>query len=173
MAQHSKDLFDDATMTFGEHLEVLRVHLFKALIGLVFGVVFALFFGTQIIAIIRKPIDDALAYHAQLTGEELNVDDDLETVQETDWWAYFLEQMGFRKPPANGNPSDDTPERRARPARMARATRLRPNWSRSWNWGLRKSKSRSAPRICSRPCTSPIRRISLPRPRICPHGKSV
>ena len=109
MAQHSKDLFDDATMTFGEHLEVLRVHLFKALIGLVFGVVFALFFGTQIIAIIRKPIDDALAYHAQLTGEELNVDDDLETVQETDWWAYFLEQMGFRKPPANGNPSDDTP----------------------------------------------------------------
>ncbi|MFG0332115.1 MAG: twin-arginine translocase subunit TatC [Maioricimonas sp. JB049] len=111
MAQHSKDLFDDATMTFGEHLEVLRVHLFKALIGLVFGVIFALFFGTQIIAIIRKPIDDALEYHAQLTGEELNVEDDLETVQETDWWAYFLEQMGFRKRENNGDLSGgDSPE---------------------------------------------------------------
>ena len=30
----SKDLFDDSTMTFGEHLEVLRVHLIKAIIGL-------------------------------------------------------------------------------------------------------------------------------------------
>ena len=34
----SRDLFDDTTMTFGEHLEVLRVHVFRALLGLVLAV---------------------------------------------------------------------------------------------------------------------------------------
>ena len=28
-----KDLFDDSTMTFGEHLEALRMHLWKAIVG--------------------------------------------------------------------------------------------------------------------------------------------
>ena len=37
VARNSKDLFDESTMSFGDHLEVLRVHLFKALIGLVVG----------------------------------------------------------------------------------------------------------------------------------------
>jgi hypothetical protein len=36
----SKDLFDDSTMTFGEHLEVLRFHLIRALLGLMVSVVF-------------------------------------------------------------------------------------------------------------------------------------
>ena len=34
----NRDLFDDTTMTFGEHLEVLRVHVWKSLIGVVIGV---------------------------------------------------------------------------------------------------------------------------------------
>jgi sec-independent protein translocase protein TatC len=32
--KHSKDLFDDTTMTFGEHLEELRIRLWRAIIGL-------------------------------------------------------------------------------------------------------------------------------------------
>jgi sec-independent protein translocase protein TatC len=55
-----KDLFDDSVMTFGEHLEVLRIHLIRALLGLAVGMVFTLVFGEQIIRIIREPIDKAL-----------------------------------------------------------------------------------------------------------------
>lgn len=55
-----KDLFDDSTMTFGEHLEVLRFHLIRALLGLVICVVFSLVFGEQLVRLIRQPIDAAL-----------------------------------------------------------------------------------------------------------------
>lgn len=56
----SKDLFDDSTMSFGEHLEVLRIHLWRAIIGLVLCTIVALFFGDTIIGIVRRPIDNAL-----------------------------------------------------------------------------------------------------------------
>ncbi|ADG68503.1 Sec-independent protein translocase, TatC subunit [Planctopirus limnophila DSM 3776] len=56
----TKDLFDDSTMTFGEHLEVLRVHVFRAMIGLVIAVCFSLYAGEYIVAFIRQPIDAAL-----------------------------------------------------------------------------------------------------------------
>ena len=56
----NRDLFDDSTMTFGEHLEVLRVHVWRALLGLILGVVLALFFGDRIIDFLRTPIDNAL-----------------------------------------------------------------------------------------------------------------
>ena len=55
-----KDLFDDSTMTFGEHLEVLRFHLIRALLGLTICVVFSLIFGEQLVRLIRQPIDSAL-----------------------------------------------------------------------------------------------------------------
>lgn len=55
-----KDLFDDSTMTFGEHLEVLRFHLIRALLGLMICVVFSLVFGEQLVRLIRQPIDSAL-----------------------------------------------------------------------------------------------------------------
>jgi sec-independent protein translocase protein TatC len=55
-----KDLFDDSTMTFGEHLEVLRFHLIRAIIGLSICVIFSLIFGEQLVRIIRQPIDAAL-----------------------------------------------------------------------------------------------------------------
>lgn len=57
----SKDLFNDSTMSFGEHLEILRVHLWKALIGLLIGVVASLAFSKPIMDTIRAPIDKALA----------------------------------------------------------------------------------------------------------------
>ena len=67
----NRDLFDDSTMTFGEHLEVLRVHVWKALVGLVIGVIAALFFGDKIIGVLRQPIDDAL----RLNNEPVAQDD--------------------------------------------------------------------------------------------------
>ena len=60
VARNTKDLFDESTMSFGDHLEVLRIHLFKALIGLFVGVIITLVFGDRLVAVIRSPIDDAL-----------------------------------------------------------------------------------------------------------------
>ena len=51
-----KDLFDDSTMTFGEHLEVLRVHLWRAIIGLVICTIGAFFFSEHIIIAIQAPV---------------------------------------------------------------------------------------------------------------------
>lgn len=60
MKPHSHDLFDESTMSFGDHLEALRIHLWKALIGLAICVVGALFIGHKIVAVVRAPIDSAL-----------------------------------------------------------------------------------------------------------------
>ncbi len=60
MKPQSHDLFDESTMSFGDHLESLRVHLWKALIGLAICVVGALFIGHKIVEIVRAPIDSAL-----------------------------------------------------------------------------------------------------------------
>ena len=56
----SQDLFDDSTMSFGEHLEILRVHLWKAIIGLVLCVIVTLFLGNYIVDIVSRPINRAL-----------------------------------------------------------------------------------------------------------------
>lgn len=56
----SRDLFDDTTMTFGEHLEVLRVHVFRALIGVIAAVSLTLFFGDRIFHWLQTPIEKAL-----------------------------------------------------------------------------------------------------------------
>lgn len=55
-----KDLFDDSTMTFGEHLEVLRVHLWKAIVGLVIGSIVAFYFSRDVIIAIQTPINTAM-----------------------------------------------------------------------------------------------------------------
>lgn len=56
----SRDLFDDTTMTFGEHLEVLRVHVFRAVLGLVIAVSITLFFGDRIFYGLRTPVEKAM-----------------------------------------------------------------------------------------------------------------
>ena len=66
MAQ--KDLFDDTTMTFGEHLEVLRVHLWKAIVGLVIGTVIAFTFSRHIIVAVQTPVIDALDKYFAKSG---------------------------------------------------------------------------------------------------------
>lgn len=68
----SKDLFDESTMTFGEHLEVLRIHLWKAIIGLFLAVIISLVFGKHVVNFVRKPIDEALQRHTR--GESI-IDD--------------------------------------------------------------------------------------------------
>jgi sec-independent protein translocase protein TatC len=97
MPRQTKDLFDDSTMTFGEHLEVLRVHLWKAIIGLALAVIITLIFGQRIVGVVRRPIDRALKLHAT---EEIRdkFTDDMATDEEVNpvirMWNY-LKAEGF------------------------------------------------------------------------------
>ena len=93
MAPASKDLFDDSTMSFGEHLEVLRTHLWKALIGVAIGIVFALFQGSMIIGVVRGPIDRALKAYGQ------TAEDDAQALENIDFWqrtkSWFVDQFSL------------------------------------------------------------------------------
>ena len=86
----TQDLFDDSTMSFGEHLEILRVHLWKAIVGLAIAVAVALFVGDKVINIVRGPIDRAL----QEFG--LSTEDDLGGFDFIDWLKGTI--LGTGKP---------------------------------------------------------------------------
>jgi len=96
--KHSKDLFDDTTMTFGEHLEELRIRLWRAIVGLVLVTCVTMYFGDSVMAVVRKPIEDALrargkgSHIAQEVSELFN----LQRIQ--DWWN------GKETPPSEFKP---------------------------------------------------------------------
>lgn len=58
--KYDEDLFQETTMTFGEHLEELRICLFRALIGLVIGFAIGLWYGDRVVAFIQTPLEAAL-----------------------------------------------------------------------------------------------------------------
>lgn len=59
----SQDLFDDSTMTFGEHLDVLRTHLIRALLGASLCIAAAFFFSQKIVVAIQEPVTTAMRNH--------------------------------------------------------------------------------------------------------------
>ncbi len=81
-----KDLFDDSTMTFGEHLEVLRFHLIRALLGLALCMVLTLIFGESLVKLIRYPVDQALRRADYMEA----VDDN---VKEFSFWQSIRNQL--------------------------------------------------------------------------------
>jgi sec-independent protein translocase protein TatC len=73
MSQANEDLFEASTMTFGEHLEELRVTLTRALIGLVIGFLLGLAAANQVVRWIEKPLISALERHlSEAAKEELH-----------------------------------------------------------------------------------------------------
>ena len=64
------DLFQESTMTFGQHLEELRTCLFRAIVGLAVGCVAGFLVGHQVVAFITKPVENAL--RAYLEQEAAN-----------------------------------------------------------------------------------------------------
>ena len=60
MSRVDENLFEDTKMSFGEHLEELRVALFKALIGLLVGVALGLGFANNVVDQIKSPLEAAL-----------------------------------------------------------------------------------------------------------------
>ncbi len=66
------DLFEETKMTFGEHLEELRVALFKSMFGIVFGLIIAIFFAANIVKFIQVPLRAALEdYYLTKASKEL------------------------------------------------------------------------------------------------------
>ena len=105
----SIDLFDDSTMSFGDHLEALRVHLFKGLLGLILSVSVMLFFADTVVDIIRRPIDKALRdHHSQ---QALQFDEEADKLQSKpvwerllEYWSYMLSGEFFAAPTDDGTP---------------------------------------------------------------------
>ena len=77
------DLFAESTMTFGEHLEELRVSLFRAIIGLVVGTLVGLYFGEDIVEMIEVPLKQALKSYYTTNAEKEYAD-----------WAYARYDAG-------------------------------------------------------------------------------
>ncbi len=66
MSLRQRDLFDDSSMSFGDHLEELRYYMIRALAGLFVVCILTLSFGNYMVAIVRGPIDKALIRHGLL-----------------------------------------------------------------------------------------------------------
>jgi hypothetical protein len=58
--QPTDDLFEKSTMTFGEHLEELRVCLFRSVIGLAFGCVIGFFVANWVVRFFQSPLERAM-----------------------------------------------------------------------------------------------------------------
>jgi len=68
--RHDEDLFANSTMTFGEHLEELRLCLFKSLIALVIGFIVGLFLGGYVVGLIQVPLVRALSRYYETQSAE-------------------------------------------------------------------------------------------------------
>ena len=70
MSRVDESLFEETKMSFGEHLEELRVALFKALIGLIIGVLLGLGVANRVVEQIKSPLEAALKGYYQEKAEE-------------------------------------------------------------------------------------------------------
>ena len=54
------DFFKDTRMSFGDHIEELRYHLIRAILGLIVGIAISFAFGHWVLHLITKPVEDQL-----------------------------------------------------------------------------------------------------------------
>jgi len=92
MALRSKDLFEDSSMSFGDHLEELRFYLIRALLGVILVSIFTLIFGNYLVAIVRAPIDRALIRQglAKYRVDDIGTDTFIERISK---WSNSLSGM--------------------------------------------------------------------------------
>jgi sec-independent protein translocase protein TatC len=70
-----RDLFDDSTMSFGEHLEELRKYLWRAIVGLVIGTVIAFLFADKVLHAIQVPVVRAMKSIGHTPTKEESLED--------------------------------------------------------------------------------------------------
>lgn len=76
LARPKDDLFDNSTMTFGEHLEELRGSLVKAIIWLLVGLGVGLYFAADVVRYVQNPLSDAIHdFNADRALVELGYED--------------------------------------------------------------------------------------------------
>ena len=71
MLKRNEDLFAESSMSFGDHLEELRVCLWRAIIWLVVGFVIGLWLSGYVVAYIQKPLEASLKKFHSKRGEEI------------------------------------------------------------------------------------------------------
>jgi sec-independent protein translocase protein TatC len=57
---YSEDMFEDTRMSFGDHLEDLRSHLWRAIKGFLVGMILAFFIGKPVLQFISRPVEEQL-----------------------------------------------------------------------------------------------------------------
>lgn len=74
---HNEDLFEDTKMSFGEHLEELRVVLVRALIGLTIGFMIALLVAGRVVSYLQTPLKEAITdFTIERAKEEIKREND-------------------------------------------------------------------------------------------------
>ncbi|HVT30106.1 MAG TPA: twin-arginine translocase subunit TatC [Lacipirellulaceae bacterium] len=69
--QYNEDLFESTKMTFGEHLDELRLALIKSILAFVIGVLIALIFAGPLVDYVQTPLKTALKnYYGQLAERQ-------------------------------------------------------------------------------------------------------
>ena len=64
------DLFQESTMTFGQHLEELRTCLFRAILGLAIGCTAGFFVGDRVVVFITTPVENALKIYYEKEAKD-------------------------------------------------------------------------------------------------------
>ena len=65
-----EDMFADTRMSFGDHLEELRTHLWRAIKGFILAMILALCFGNYVVKFITIPVTDQLERHYQRAARQ-------------------------------------------------------------------------------------------------------
>jgi sec-independent protein translocase protein TatC len=66
-----EDLFQDSTMTFGQHLEELRTCLFRAIVGLAVCCIAGFYWGDDVVVFITAPVENALkSYYEKAAADK-------------------------------------------------------------------------------------------------------
>jgi sec-independent protein translocase protein TatC len=72
--KNDDDLFQESTMSFGEHLDELRTALLRSLKWLVLGCSIGLYYGNHVVEFIKKPLSEALEkYYREKDGESKGI----------------------------------------------------------------------------------------------------
>ena len=87
------DLFQDSTMTFGEHLEELRGCLWRALAGLMIGFLIALIFASRLVQWIEVPLRNGLRQHYLEKAKEQLMAAGADASAATQWTMIDEQQM--------------------------------------------------------------------------------
>jgi len=117
----NEDLFEDTKMTFGEHLDELRLALVKSLLGLVVGCLVGFFFAKPVVRIIEGPLKNSLEQfyldkaRAEMTARYGPLSDELSEFLRQNHLVFEevyveraeLERLGGLL--ANSSPSDSSP----------------------------------------------------------------